>query len=110
MNTEFKPEYEVGDLVRVERYISLKPHTEDCYEYTGIVVKKELKDKAIRTVYWFKDEYNYLVSVSEFRGDYVYVDSDEITGTINLPIEYKLNMISKFEIGEWNLNLFYLNY
>ncbi len=40
---KFKPEYEIGDFVRVERYISLKAHTEDCYEYTGIVVKKKLK-------------------------------------------------------------------
>ena len=96
---KFKPEYEIGDFVRVERYISLKAHTEDCYEYTGIVVKKNLKDEAERTIYWFKDEYNYLVSIPEYGGDYVYVNSDEITGTINLAIEYKLNMVSRF--GHW---------
>ena len=70
---KMKPEYEIGDFVRVERYISLKAHTEDCYEYTGIVVSKRLKDKAVRTIYWFKDEHDYLVSVPEYGGDYVNV-------------------------------------
>ncbi len=99
MEKLLKPEYQVGDFVRVERYVSLKAHTEDCYEYTGIVVSKKIKSKAERKVYWFADEYNYLISVPEYGGDYVYVKSDEIAGMINLPIEYKLSMISKF--GDW---------
>tara|TARA_B110000444_G_C18817648_1_gene585977 strand:- start:329 stop:742 length:414 start_codon:yes stop_codon:yes gene_type:complete len=98
-NPQMKPEYEVGDFVRVERYVSLKAHTEDCYEYTGIVVKKNLKDKAIRTIYWFNDEYDYLVSVPDYGGDYVNVNNEQITGIINLPIEYKLNMVTQF--GNW---------
>ena len=99
MEKLLKPEYQVGDFVRVERYVSLKAHTEDCYEYTGIVVRKKLKSEGERKVYWFADEYNYLVSVPEYGGDYVHVKSDEISGMINLPMEYKLSMISKF--GDW---------
>jgi len=101
MEKLLKTEYHVGDFVRVERYVSLKAHTEDCYEYTGVIVEKNLKSEGEmwRKVHCYVDSYTYSVSVPEYGGDYVNVKSVDISGIINLPIEYKLSMISKF--GDW---------
>jgi hypothetical protein len=92
-------EYNVGDFVQVEREISLKPHTLNYYKYNGIIVKKLQKSIEERTIYWFKDDYNYLVSVPDFKGDYVWIADENVKGKLNLPMEYKLSMIGQF--GDW---------
>ena len=40
MKLNKKDEYNIGEVVRLERNISLKPNTIDTYYYTGIIVKK----------------------------------------------------------------------
>lgn len=92
-------EYNIGDFVQVEREVSLKPHTLNYYKYTGIIVKKMLKPIEERTIYWFKNDYNYLISIPSYKGDYLWVADENVKGKINLPMEYKLSMIGKF--GDW---------
>ena len=43
MKLNKKDEYNIGEVVRLERNISLKPNTIDTYYYTGIIVKKRKK-------------------------------------------------------------------
>ncbi len=94
MNLEEKEEYNIGDVVDFERQISLKPHTINTYNYTGIIVKKSKKSAIDRTVYWFqKGEYDYLISIPEFGGDYIWTCHDDINGVKNISIEYKLSFI-----------------
>ena len=100
MKLNKQDEYNVGDVVRFERNISLKPHTVNTYYYTGIIVRKRKKDAIAMTVYWFEaGEYDYMISIPEFGGDYVWTAHDEIYGLMNVPCEYKLHLISNF--GSW---------
>ena len=100
MKLNKKDEYNIGEVVRLERNISLKPNTIDTYYYTGIIVKKRKKDAIDMRFYWFHaGEYDYMISIPEFEGDYVWTAHDEIHGLINVPREYKLHLISKF--GTW---------
>lgn len=100
MKLNKKDEYNIGEVVRLERNISLKPNTIDTYYYTGIIVKKRKKDAIDMRFYWFHaGEYDYMISIPEFEGDYVWTAHDEIHGLINVPREYKLHLISKF--GNW---------
>ena len=92
-------EYDVGDFVQVKREISLKPNTLNYYKYNGIIVKKKQKSIEKRSIYGFKNDYNYLVSIPAFKGDYLWVTDEKIKGKLNLPMEYKLSMIGQF--GDW---------
>lgn len=87
----------MGDFVSVEREISLKPNTTNIYKHTGVIVKKKQKDIIDRTIYWFADEYEYLVSIPEYGGDYIIINDSDIIKPINLSIINKLYIISKFE-------------
>ena len=99
MKCIYKKEYAIGDFVKLTREIEIKPHAYNIYDHIGVIVKKELKSKSERTIYWFKEDYNYLISVPEYDGDYIWSNEDDIDGEINPPIEYKLHMICNF--GEW---------
>jgi hypothetical protein len=85
------PMYNVGDLVEL-------PLMRDM-QTKGIVVSIHLKSREDRIKYWFADEYNYLVSIDAFGGDYHWCDVEGIVKKLDLPIEYKLSMVSKF--GDW---------
>ena len=99
MKCERKDEYNIGEFVKITREIEIKPHAYNIYNYIGVIVKKKLKNKAERTIYWFKEDYEYLVSIPEYGGDYIWCDEDTINGEIKPPLEYKLYMISNF--GNW---------
>lgn len=89
----------IGEFVSVEREISLKPNTTNTYKHTGVIVKKCLKDYVKRSIYWFADEYEYVVSIPEYGGDYIVMNDTSIIKPINLSIINKLYIISKF--GDW---------
>jgi len=92
-------DFNIGEFVTVEREISLKPNTTNTYKHTGIIVKKYLKDYVERTEYWFADEYDYVVSIPEYGGDYIVMNPSCIIKPINLSIINKLYIISRF--GDW---------
>ena len=79
--------YAIGDFIMIED------------GDVGVIAIKQKKEKHIRQMYWFADEYNYLVSLPEYNGDYQWVSREEIVKKLELPIEYKISMISKF--GDW---------
>lgn len=81
-------DYNVGDLVQIK-----KQHG---WNAKGIIVSIHLKPREERQIYWFAHEYNYLVSIDDFKGDYKWVDIDGMV-KLNLPIEYKLSTVSKFD-------------
>lgn len=85
------PMYNVGDLVELPMMRGMKTK--------GIVVSVHLKSIEQRRLYWFADEYNYLVSIDAFGGDYHWCNVEGIVKKLDLPIEYKLSMVSKF--GDW---------
>ena len=99
MDCKSKKEYNIGNFVKIIREIEIKPHAFNTYKYIGIIVKKKLKSKSERTIYWFKGDYHYLISTPEYQGDYLWVDEEHIKGEIKPPLEYKLHMISNF--GDW---------
>ena len=84
------PMYNVGDVVQL---IMQSMQTK------GIVVSIHLKPIEQRRRYWFADEYNYLVSIDAFGGDYHWCDYEGIVKKLDLPIEYKLSIVSNF--GDW---------
>ena len=83
-------DYNVGDLVQIKR--------QHGWNAKGIIVSIHVIPREERQMYGFAHEYNYLVSIDHFKGDYKWVD---INGMIklDLPIEYKLSTVSKF--GDW---------
>ena len=84
------PMYNVGDVVQLPIMQSMQTK--------GIVVSIHLKPIEQRRRYWFADEYNYLVSIDDYGGDYKWLDTDGMV-KLDLPIEYKLSIVSKF--GDW---------
>jgi hypothetical protein len=92
-------EYNVGEFVQIEREIEIKPNTINMYRHTGIIVKKRPADwpPAAHEGGWTK--INYLISIPEYRGDYIWIEHEDVKGVKTLPFEYKLNMVSNF--GEW---------
>ena len=92
--------YAIGDFV----------HLEFCDHgmneiIVGIIVKKVLRDEHLRKLYWFADEYNYLISIQEYDGDYTWKTAAEIVRRVRqIPLEYKLSFIG--QLGDWWFNHF----
>lgn len=95
MNYIKKKEYNIGDFVEIHNYNC----TYNSKKMKGIIVRKILKDEFERKIYWFKHDYDYLVSTKEYKGDYASVEFTNILGEINIPLEYKLSFIASFD--EW---------
>ena len=87
-----KDNYDIGDFIVIEE-------GENNDNKVGIVVKKILRSELDRVVYWFKHDYEYLVSLKQYSGDYSVVEYTDIIGIKKAPIEYKLSYISQF--GDW---------
>jgi len=98
---EQKNEYAIGDFVRLRSpFYGEMFYGNESHYTTGVIICKELRGPEVRSIYWFKDEYKYLISLREFYGDYAWIDNDTIDGRYtNLPIEYKLSFLGTF--GEW---------
>jgi len=96
---EKQDEYNVGEFVEVEREIEIKPNTINMYRHTGIIIKKRFQHERVdgRTVGWTR--INYLISIPEYKGDYIWIEHEDVKGIKTLPFEYKLSMVSNF--GEW---------
>ena len=92
--------YAIGDFV----------HLEFCDHgmkeiIIGIIVKKILRDEHLRKLYWFADEYNYLISIQQYNGDYTWKTRGEIVNRVqHMPVEYKLSYIG--QLGDWWFNKF----
>lgn len=85
--------YNIGDFVKFERKISLRPNTYNIYRDVGVIVKKSNSlSKIAKPV-------QYLISIERYGGDYVWVDAEGIKNMVSVPIEYKISLISKF--GGW---------
>jgi hypothetical protein len=88
--------YNIGDFVKFQRKISLKPNTYNIYRDIGIIVKKGTTSD---TCYINAKPIQYLISIERYGGDYVWVDAEGIENILSIPIEYKISLISKF--GDW---------
>jgi len=85
--------YNIGDFVKFQRKISLKPNTYNIYRDVGIIVKKENSlSKIAKPV-------QYLISIERYGGDYVWVDAEGIKNILSVPIEYKVSLLATF--GDW---------
>lgn len=73
--------YNIGDFIEFNR-----DHLTDTM---GVVVNKWGCDS---------NDMNYLVSIKQFKGDYACMATEHIKGIKNLPIEYKLSLLSSFGI------------
>tara|TARA_B100000513_G_scaffold175946_1_gene92706 strand:+ start:149 stop:481 length:333 start_codon:yes stop_codon:yes gene_type:complete len=87
-----KDEYFPGDFIAFDRDWESKYS-----DKVGIVVKKILRSELDRRVYWFKHDYEYLVSLKQYNGDYGVVTYQDILGEKDLPREYKLSYIASFD-------------
>lgn len=87
--------YAIGDFVHVE----FSDHGIN-EVIVGIIVKKILREEHLRKLYWFTDEYNYLISIQQYDGDYTWKTAAEIVGRgRHMSVEYKLSFIA--HLGEW---------
>ena len=85
--------YNIGDFVKFEKKVSLKPNTYNIYRDVGVVVKKRNSlSKNAKAV-------QYLISIERYGGDYIFLDPGDIKGIFSIPIEDKVSLISKF--GDW---------
>ena len=85
-----KNEYFIGDFIEFDRQWERSKNV-------GIIVKKILKSELDRKVFWFKHEYDYMVSLKEYKGDYGVVEYEDIVGEKEIPLEYKLSYIATFD-------------
>ena len=85
-----KDEYTAGDFIEFEH---------DNYRKRGIIVIKERKDQVEREMYWFKNEWNYLVSLKEFKGDYKHIDGADILWEKIYKPDELLSYLGNF--GDW---------
>jgi len=85
-----KSEYFIGDFIEFDREWERSPNM-------GIVVKKILKSELDRKVFWFKHDYDYMVSLKEYKGDYGVVMYEDILGEKVIPVEYKLSYVACFD-------------
>ena len=74
--------YNIGDFVKFDR-----SHLTD---KEGLIVKK---------YFGIDGEYNYMISIKEFFGDYSCMKSNDIIGFKNVSLEYKLSYILSF--NDW---------
>ena len=94
-----KDEYDIGDFVEIERSIYTPSRDIKSFWMKGIIVKKILKDEMERKTFWFKHDYDYMVSTKEYKGDYACVEFNDIHGNISTPIENIVSYMGNF--GEW---------
>ena len=92
-----KDEYFQGDFIAFDR----KWGSRNC-DKVGIIVNKILRSELDRKVFWFKHDYEYLVSLKQYNGDYGVVTYEDILGRKELPIEYKLSYIASFDSWWYN--------
>ncbi len=100
--------FNIGDIIQYDKNINVRDAYDENFNritydtkltYKGVVVEKQLKPVHERQLYWFADEYNYLVSIPCFGGDYKWLHSDNIKKKLNIPIEEKLALVASF--GDW---------
>ena len=66
-----KDEYFPGDFIAFDR----KWGSRNC-DKVGIIVNKILRSELDRKVFWFKHDYEYLVSLKQYKGDYGGINTD----------------------------------